>query len=511
MLSWLLLSAVTNDGDQVVRVHTPTAHDVDTVHDLGLDVWTERNVGPWLDVRLKAGEQALLDQTGLDYSLRAVDLGPAVQEERVRLSAPVLHGGMPPEDFFSEYAPIDEIELHLESLAALRPDLVTATSPGESFDGRPLRALQISGAAKDAPVVLVNGGQHAREWISIAATTCLADRLVRNADTPRVAAALEQIRFVILPVVNPDGYAHTWATDGDRFWRKNRRPPEGVDLNRNFPVAFGGPGASGNPGAGNYHGDAAFSEPEAAAVRDLVDGLDPLLALVDVHAYGQLVLYPWGFELDPAPDDDILAPAAQTLADGMGEPWATDYIAIPGAGLYPAAGNIMDWAYGERGAYAYGIELRPDSDAEPPFGFVLPPEDIIPVCDELFEGIMDLTELIADVDPPGAGDDGGASGGDSTTSSTGSPPLGDDTGAAGSSSGSAAPQSGTGGGTGSGSATAGPATPGDETSSGGSESADGDASSDGSDAGCGCTSDGGPGSTAMLWGLLLFVRRRRYM
>lgn len=504
LLSLLLSSTLAHDGDQVVRVLTPTAEDADAVQALGLDVWTEGSAGPWLDVRVRPGEQALLDLTGLDYTVRVSDLGPAVQQERLRLSGPVVHGGMPPEDFFSDYAPIDEIETHLESLSVLRPDLVTASSPGSSFEGRALRALQISAAADDAPVVLVNGGQHAREWISIAATTCLADRLVRDADTPRVAAALDQVRFVVIPVVNPDGYAHTWDTQGDRFWRKNRRPPEGVDLNRNFPVAFGGPGASGNPGAGNFHGEAPFSEPEAAAMRDLVDGLDPLLALVDVHAYGQLVLYPWGFELDPAPDDDTLAPAAQTLADGLQDPWGTEYVAIPGAALYPAAGNIMDWAYGERGAYAYGIELRPDPEAEPPFGFVLPPEDIIPVCDELFEGVMGLTELIADLDPPGAGDDGGASGGDGTSSSTGEPPVRSETGADESSSGGLS--SGTGGGS-TGSTSGATGTP-DGTSAAGSSSTGEDASAAESDSGCGCTS-GGPGSAAMLWGLLLFVRRRR--
>lgn len=505
LLSLLLLSTVAHDGEQVVRIQTPTAQDADAVQALGLDVWTEHHGGPWLDVRLKAGEQALLDLTGLDYTVRALDLGPTVQQERLRLSGPVMHGGTPPEEFFSDYAPIDEIEAHLASLAALRPDLVTATSPGNSFDGRPLQALQISGPDKDAPVVLINGGQHAREWISIAATTCLADRLIRGADDPRVAAALDQVRFVVIPVVNPDGYAHTWDTEGDRFWRKNRRPPNGVDLNRNFSVAFGGPGASGNPEAGNYHGETAFSEPEAAAMRDLVDGLDPLLALVDVHAYGQLVLYPWGFDFDPAPADGTLAPAAQTLADGLSEPWATNYIAIPGAQLYPAAGNIMDWAYGEQGAYAYGIELRPDPEAEPPFGFVLPPEDIIPVCDELFEGVMGLTELIAELDPPGAGEDGGASGGDGTSSSTGRPPEGDDTGDGDSSTSSGTPVGGTGGGTTSGSP---PPVP---PSGGGTDDGDStgeEASAAESDAGCGCTS-GGPGSAAMLWGLLLLVRRRR--
>lgn len=485
----LLLLASPSDG-ALIRVQTPAPADAAAVHELGLDVWTEAPRGPWLDVRVRPGEQALLDLTGLDYVVRDPDLGVQAQHERLRLSGPVVHGGLPQEDFYADYQPLEAIHTRLDELAALRPDLAHTTSAGDSLEGRPLRAIEISAADAEAPAVLIDAGQHAREWIAIAATTCVAERLVREADA--LGPQLEQVRFIVLPVVNPDGYVHTW--EEDRYWRKNRRPPDGVDLNRNFPVAFGGEGASGNPSSGNFHGEAPFSEPESAAIRDLAETVGPLLALLDVHSFGQLVLYPWGFQLDPAPADRALAPIAETFALALASPYATDYVSLPGAAFYPASGNIMDWAYGELGAYAYGLELRPSQDVDPPGGFVLPPEDILPVCDELFEGVLTLTKEAIDAEPPGAGDDGGATAGGSTSTGAGpeEPPPAD-----GSSS------SGAVGGTAGSTSTGSP----DEVDSASSGSAPHEDEST-SASGCGCTSGT---NTGWLWMVLLpaVVRRRR--
>ena len=52
---------------------------------------------------------------------------------------------------------------------------------------------------------------------------------------------LDQAEFVIIPLLNVDGYEFTWTDD--RLWRKNRRPPPsgsacyGIDLNRNYDVS----------------------------------------------------------------------------------------------------------------------------------------------------------------------------------------------------------------------------------------------------------------------------------
>lgn len=487
-------------------MHAPTPEDVALVDALGLDVWTEVPLGETLDVRVHDTDRALLDASGLPYEVLVPDLGPRVDAEQLRLAGPPMHGGTDP--FFDEYQRLESIEDRLSSLATLRPDRVTALEPGESFEGRPLRGLEITAADPDAPVFFINGGQHAREWIAIAATTCVADRLVREADTERVDGLLAQLRFVVVPVVNPDGYVYSW--DEDRYWRKNRRPPDGVDLNRNFGTAWGGIGASANPEAGNFHGEGPFSEPEAQGIRDLAEGFGTLLAHLDVHAYGELVLYPWGFDFQEAPDNDVLAPAANVLADGMAAPYDTSYLAIPGAALYPAAGNIMDWVYGELGAFSYGIELRPDGDTDPGEGFVLPPEQIRPVCDELYGGVLDLAEHVVGEMPVGPGDDGAATGpsGDTSTGDAPDPDppeSGDDT--------STGAGAGTGSGAeGTGSTTGTPSPPDDRDteppSADVSSSGEGTGASLEDDGGCGCRTSS-PAPAALLGMLLLSLRRRR--
>ncbi len=42
----------------------------------------------------------------------------------------------------------------------------------------------------------------------------------RLMSTPEGENLLRSYDFDLMPVVNPDGYAHTWTED--RFWRKNR-------------------------------------------------------------------------------------------------------------------------------------------------------------------------------------------------------------------------------------------------------------------------------------------------
>src|SRR5690606_4789724 len=153
------------------------------------------------------------------------------------------------------------------------------------------------------PLVVVNATQHAREWIATMSTLWVAEvALGEAADDPGLDALLDQVALLVVPVVNPDGYVYTW--EEDRLWRKNRRDDVGVDLNRNYPVAWGGEGASANPEHGNYRGAGPLSEPEAQALADVLPTEPLTIALLDVHSYGQLVLSPWSFTTDAPPSDD---------------------------------------------------------------------------------------------------------------------------------------------------------------------------------------------------------------
>ena len=61
-------------------------------------------------------------------------------------------------------------------------------------------------------------GIHAREWISPA----YCQWFVNEALNGKFSKYLNQVKFLVQPVLNPDGYAHTHSSS--RMWRKNRSP-----------------------------------------------------------------------------------------------------------------------------------------------------------------------------------------------------------------------------------------------------------------------------------------------
>jgi len=69
----------------------------------------------------------------------------------------------------------------------------------------------------------------------------------------------------------------------------------GTDTNRNFDYHWGEEGASINQCSQTYRGDNAFSEPETVALRDIMHSInDTCKFYLSLHAFGELMLYPWG-------------------------------------------------------------------------------------------------------------------------------------------------------------------------------------------------------------------------
>ena len=60
----------------------------------------------------------------------------------------------------------------------------------------------------------------------------------------------------------------------------------------------------------------AFSEPETIALRDLAKR-ERIALHIDFHAYGQLVLYPWGYTATPAKDRDRFAAIGDRMASAI--------------------------------------------------------------------------------------------------------------------------------------------------------------------------------------------------
>jgi carboxypeptidase T len=348
---------------------------------LALDVWSEHR-GPRLplDIVVTAAALPRLDEAGIPWHVLVPDIDAAAAAEAARLRSPAAAR---PGDWFSEYRDYDAITAHLRHLVALAPDRATLHMIGASIEGRPLWAIRIGNAPAATPF-LINGTQHAREWISSMVTTCIADRVLRDADRdPAIRAFIDRTTLWVVPVVNPDGYQYSWS--GRRYWRKNRRGTHGVDLNRNYSVAWGGRGSSSNERADTYRGAHAFSEPESAAMRDLIKR-EHIALHIDFHSFGQLVLYPWSHTNTPTKDRALYAAIGDRIASAIFATHQTRYELMPSIDLYPASGVMSDYVYGDLDALSYTIELRPKNG----LGFVLPPDQIRPTCDEALAAVLAL-------------------------------------------------------------------------------------------------------------------------
>lgn len=204
---------------------------------------------------------------------------------------------------WSAYHRLADIHDYLNFLGQAYPNLVKTKTIGTSVLGQNLVIVKISNGRQGNKAIWVDGGMHAREWISPASVTYMINEIVENYDS--LPSYLREMDLYFLPVANPDGYEYSHTTD--RLWRKNRsrggNQCAGTDLNRNFGYRWGGKGASKNPCTENYGGTGAFTEPETAAIQKFIlSSGTRFVGSISYHSYGQYILYPWGYDRVVPPD-----------------------------------------------------------------------------------------------------------------------------------------------------------------------------------------------------------------
>lgn len=257
-----------------------------------------------------------------------------------------------------------QIEAELRKIAERRPDIANLSFIGVTHEGRHIWILKISGNVHvdgGKPAILIMGGSHAREWLSVEIPFYLAEYLANgHGSDPDITEIVDAAEIWILPMLNPDGHAHTRKSD--RLWRKNRRPNGdgtfGVDLNRN--CEFGWESGGTEPDSEFHRGPAPFSEPETRAARDFVIYRN-FRAVVDYHAYAQVIMYPSGNDRMK----DISVEMSELIFGVRGK---THHPLPYDPPLYP--GGLIDWIYNATGADAWLIETRPDNaenDSEYPW------------------------------------------------------------------------------------------------------------------------------------------------
>ncbi|XP_047490161.1 carboxypeptidase B-like isoform X2 [Penaeus chinensis] len=331
----------------------------------------------------------ILKERDVEFKVLVDDLAEHFQGERRRRrevdtrAAESCTENSCPAPLSNAYMTFTQMEYYLREINTTYAPRVSVKSIGKSVEGRDIWMVHVrSGGCAQGKSVYLECGIHPREWIAPAVCLQIVSRLAVHCSVTRA------FNVYIVPMANPDGYVYTWTTN--RLWRKNRGNAGGqcvgVDLNRNWGFKFG-VGASSNPCSEVYMGPSAFSEPETQALRDVMTSLSEagnLELVIAVHSYGQMLLYPWGWTTEEAPDTPEMAALGEIFANTAHLRHNTVYtVTSSSSGLYFASGATDDWAKGVLNTkFVYTLELRDTGE----FGFKLEKSQILPTTQEVWEG-----------------------------------------------------------------------------------------------------------------------------
>jgi hypothetical protein len=342
---------------------------------------SENNSPGQIELVMWPGDRAELDQLGYRYYVVTEDL-VARDAALNDVAHPLQH--LPGPDY-SDYRHLTDYNNEMAELAKKNPSMVKLFEMNQlSLEGRTVYGLEIATDVKrddGRPIFYVDGVHHAREWPASEFTMMYAHYLLEKfGKDPQITSLLNKARVIIVPIVNVDGFNYsresvTGVTQGARdatqnlgavngfegYWRKNRRSltgvtvpaaqanPDafGVDNNRNYAYLWG----DQNGGSANeqydqtYRGEAPFSEPESANVRDIILGRN-VTGIITNHTVQASVLRTGG---GLAPDDATLVKIGDVMAKLLG----FQNNATVG---YPVTGSTDDWAYAAMGSLGFTIE-----------------------------------------------------------------------------------------------------------------------------------------------------------
>jgi len=335
----LVFLVSTANARMLVKIYLHTPEDIKFLLKKGVDVvYYDRKS---LTVEAVVKDSLLLKQMGFKYDVKIRDTREWWEKSDYKVD-------------FGPYYTYSEMVAELDNLHAAYPELISEKfSIGQSWEGRDIWAVRVSdnaGFEEDEPSIVFHSAIHAREPGGVSVLLGFMKYLLSNYDKDSTIRWLINNRQIyIIPVVNPDGYVYNESSDG--YWRKNKRDKDlngyfnedydGVDLNRNFSYQWGGSSSSGNPYDDTYRGPSPFSEPETQALRDFLNSVAPKI-VINYHTYSNLILFPWGYEDIPTPDDSLLRSMARYMSQFNGYDYGR-----PGELLYTADGVAIDWEYGD--------------------------------------------------------------------------------------------------------------------------------------------------------------------
>merc|ERR1719446_1974913 len=354
------------DGDQVLTLYPKTEGHLQAIRSfdaVNVDYWKPDSsesieVNKIVEIRVQSeyvrNVKRSLVKEGISYKVKMSDVQETINQQFdvIRKNRGIF--GDQSYDY-DVYHTASEIEQWVSDIAAANPELARASVLGKTTESRNINMLTLGKSANN-PMVVIDCGMHAREWISPAVCQCYVDHLISGYGKDReLTALMDSLTFAIIPVLNVDGYEYSWTND--RMWRKTRS---------------------------NY-GPSVASEPLSQALQGFIEAnVGKINMYVTFHSYGQVYIYPYSYAVADVDNKDEHENLFQDAAAAIKAVHGRTFEGGPGyASMYLAAGGSDDYAYDFGAKMSYTIELRDQGR----YGFILPESQIHDSCEEIYAGL----------------------------------------------------------------------------------------------------------------------------
>lgn len=225
------------------------------------------------------------------------------------------------------YKNYSDVEKELKLLSENFKTLTMLETYGVSKGGRNLYALKISTGGENKPRLMVTAATHGDELITTEVLLALTKELLEgHGKNERLTKIIDSREIYIIPVVSPDSF------------EARERYVQRKDPNRSYPW----PENENNPTV------------DVIAMMMNFANTKKFSGSLDLHAYGKLVMYPWGFTKKSPDAADVVTfkDIVQTMAKD--NQYTAGQISTT---IYVAEGSSADYFYWKTGTKAIAAEL----------------------------------------------------------------------------------------------------------------------------------------------------------
>jgi len=366
---------VKYNGYSVLRmqINNTNLHDIlNIVETFNLDVWGQNALEEWMEIMIPPNQVISKSLKQHDHVIRIEDVEEFIQSTQ-------NENVTKRQVFFDHFPTWEEANIWLNAIEDVYPDNTERFMVGRTSEGREIRGIKIFVSGQTKRAVFLQGGIHAREWITVTSTLYIIQQLlVQN-------TLINDFDFYIVPIFNIDGYIYTH--DFERLWRKNRQLNSGstcigTDLNRNYQYGWGREGSSNNPCSDTFRGLSFESSPEVRAISTYISSVNNLVYFLDVHCCGSMFMSAWGFTTDLPTDYGEMLPVMQEAQKGIESVNGNTYsIGTSARVIYISSGGSVDWVYG-------GAGVIQSFTLEAVGSFVAPISSILPIAQEIYSGVI---------------------------------------------------------------------------------------------------------------------------